>query len=160
MLIERGRVVGLLLDRTTARRAGSAPTGSARRETYRDLPLPRMTNTFVREGHTRPGDIVSSVARGLYVEELGAGQVDTATGEFTFQVRRGALIAGGRLVAASGPCAISGNGLKALSGVRAIGTDLRFDSGAGECGKDGQRARAAVGQPTILVEGLTVRSSD
>jgi predicted Zn-dependent protease len=157
VLIERGRVVGLLLDRTTARRAGSAPTGSARRETYRDLPLPRMTNTFVREGRTRPGEIVSAVSRGLYVEELGAGQVDTATGEFAFQVRRGALIAGGRLVAASGPCAIHGNGLKALAGVRAIGTDLRFDSGAGECGKDGQRARAAVGQPTILVEGLTVQ---
>jgi TldD protein len=160
VLIERGRVVGLLLDRATARRAGSAPTGSARRETYRDLPLPRMTNTFVREGRTRPGEIVSAVARGLYVEELGAGQVDTATGDFAFQVRRGALIAGGRLVAASGPCAIRGNGLKALAGVRAIGTDLRFDSGAGECGKDGQRARAAVGQPTLLVEGLTVRSAD
>jgi len=160
VLIERGRVVGLLLDRATARRAGSAPTGSARRETYRDLPLPRMTNTFVREGRTRPGEIVSAVARGLYVEELGAGQVDTATGEFVFQVRRGALIAGGRVVAASGPCAIHGNGLKALAGVRAIGTDLRFDSGAGECGKDGQRARAAVGQPTLLVEGLTVRSVD
>ena len=110
VLIERGRVVGLLLDRTTARRAGSAPTGSARRETYRDLPLPRMTNTFVREGRTRPGEIVSAVGRGLYVEELGAGQVDTATGEFAFQVRRGALIAGGRPVAASGPCAIHGNG--------------------------------------------------
>jgi predicted Zn-dependent protease len=157
VLIERGRVVGLLLDRATARRAGSAPTGSARRETYRDLPLPRMTNTFVREGRTRPGEIVSAVSRGLYVEELGAGQVDTATGEFTFQVRRGALVAGGRLVAASGPCAIIGNGLKALAGVRAIGTDLRFDSGAGECGKDGQRARAAVGQPTLLVEGLVVQ---
>jgi TldD protein len=97
------------------------------------------------------------VARGLYVEELGAGQVDTATGEFAFQVRRGAIIAGGRLVAASGPCAITGSGLKALAGVRAVGTDLRFDPGAGECGKDGQRARAAVGQPTLLVEGLVVQ---
>ena len=156
VLIERGRVAGLLLDRATARRAGSAPTGSARRETFRDLPLPRMTNTFVREGRWSPGSIVSAVARGLYVEELGAGQVDTATGEFAFQVRRGAIIAGGRLVAASGPCAITGSGLRALAGVRAVGTDLRFDPGAGECGKDGQRARAAVGQPTLLVEGLVV----
>ena len=157
VLIERGRVAGLLLDRATARRAGSAPTGSARRETYRDLPLPRMTNTFVREGRWSAGSIVSAVARGLYVEELGAGQVDTATGEFAFQVRRGALIAGGRLVAASGPCSVVGTGLRALAGVRAVGTDLRFDPGAGECGKDGQRARAAVGQPTLLVEGLLVQ---
>ena len=157
VLIERGRVVGLLLDRATARRAGSAPTGSARRETFRDLPLPRMTNTFVREGRWSAGSIVSAVARGLYVWELGAGQVDTATGEFAFQVRRGAILAGGRMVAASGPCAITGNSLRALAGVRAVGTDLRFDPGAGECGKDGQRARAAVGQPTLLVEGLVVQ---
>jgi TldD protein len=156
VLIERGRVVGLLLDRATARRAGSAPTGSARRETFRDLPLPRMTNTFVREGRWSPGSIVSAVARGLYVWELGPGQVDTASGEFVFQVRRGAIVAGGRMVAASGPCAITGNSLRALAGVRAVGTDLRFDPGAGECGKDGQRARAAVGQPTLLVEGLVV----
>jgi predicted Zn-dependent protease len=160
ILIDRGRVVGLLLDRATARRAGSASTGSARRETFRDLPLPRMTNTFVREGRWSAGSIVSSVARGLYVEELGPGQVETATGEFAFQVRRGHIVAGGRLVAASGPCAITGTGLKALAGVRAVGTDLRFDPGAGECGKDGQRARAAVGQPTLLVEGLTVRAAD
>jgi len=156
VLIERGRVVGLLLDRATARRAGSAPTGSARRETFRDPPLPRMTNTFVREGLWSPGSIVSAVARGLYVWELGPGQVDTASGEFVFQVRRGAIVAGGRMVAASGPCAITGSSLKALAGVRAVGTDLRFDPGAGECAKDGQRARAAVGQPTLLVEGLVV----
>jgi TldD protein len=157
VLIEAGRITGLLLDRGTARRVASAPTGSARRETWRDLPLPRMTNTFVREGSASPADILSQVTKGLYVAELGAGRVDTASGEFEFRVRRGSLIAGGRLVAPVGPCVVAGNGPQALAGVRAVGTDLRFDAGAGECGKDGQRARAAVGQPTILVEGLSVR---
>jgi TldD protein len=157
VLIEAGRISGLLLDRGTARRVASAPTGSARRESWRDLPLPRMTNTFVREGSSTPADIVSQVSRGLYVAELGAGRVDTASGEFEFQVRRGTLVAAGRLVAPVGPCVVAGNGLQALSGVRAVGTDLRFDPGAGECGKDGQRARAAVGQPTVLVEALSVR---
>ena len=160
VLIEGGRVTGLLLDRGTARRVASAPTGSARRESWRDLPLPRMTNTFVREGSVSPADILSQVTKGLYVTELGAGRVDTASGDFEFRVRRGSLIAGGRLVAPVGPCVVAGNGLQALAGVRAVGTDLRFDSGAGECGKDGQRARAAVGQPTILVEGLTVRPAE
>jgi TldD protein len=157
VLVEAGRITGLLLDRGTARSVGSAPTGSARRASWRDLPLPRMTNTFVREGSARPEDIVSQVMRGLYVAELGAGRADTASGEFEFRVRRGSLIAGGRLVAPVGPCVVAGHGLQALAGVRAVGTDLRFDPGAGECGKDGQRARAAVGQPTLLVEGLSVR---
>ena len=157
VLIDAGRVAGLLLDRATALRAGTAPTGSARRESYRDLPLPRMTNTFVLEGNRTPEEIVESVARGIYIEELGQGQVDTATADFVFQVRRGSLIAGGRRVASLAPCVVSGNGVRALGGLRMIGGDLRFDSGAGECGKEGQRARAAVGQPTVLIEGLLVR---
>ncbi len=157
VLIESGRVVGLLLDRATALLAGTAPTGSARRESYRDLPLPRMSNTFVVEGTHAPEEILASVARGVYVAELGAGEVDTVTADFSFRVRRGYLVAGGRIVAPIAPAVVSGNGLTALRGIAMIGNDLRFDAGAGECGKDGQRARAAVGQPTIKVAGLTIR---
>jgi TldD protein len=157
VLIDAGRVAGLLLDRATALRAGTAPTGSARRESYRDLPLPRMTNTFVREGPFAPDEILAAVPRGLYIAELGAGQVDTASADFTFHVRRGYLVAGGRVVAPAGACLVSGNGVRALAGVRMIGSDLRFDPGSGECGKEGQKARAAVGQPTLLIEGLVVR---
>jgi TldD protein len=157
VLIDAGRVAGLLLDRATALRAGTAPTGSARRESYRDLPLPRMTNTFVTEGTRSPEEVLAAVSRGVYVEELGAGRADTASADFSFRVRRGFLVAGGRRVAPLKACVVSGNGLLALSGIRMIGADLRFDEGAGECGKEGQRARAAVGQPTILLEGLSVR---
>jgi TldD protein len=158
VLIDAGRVAGLMLDRATALRARTAPTGSARRESYRDLPLPRMTNTFVREGPHDPEEIVRALPRGLYVAELGRGHVDTASADFAFEVRRGYLIAGGRVVAPAGPCRIEGNGVRAIEGVRMIGSDLRFDSGSGECGKEGQRARAAVGQPTLLVDGLAVVS--
>lgn len=157
VLIEAGRVVGLLLDRATALLAGTAPTGSARRESYRDLPLPRMSNTFVVEGTRSPEEILASVPRGVYIAELGAGEVDTVTADFSFRVRRGYLVAGGRIVAPIAPAVVSGNGLAALRGIAMIGNDLRFDPGAGECGKDGQRARAAVGQPTIKVTGLTIR---
>lgn len=156
-LIERGRVAGLLLDRATALRAGTAPTGSARRESYRDLPLPRMTNTFVTEATRDPAEIVASVGKGIYVEELGAGRVDTATADFTFRVRRASLVAGGRRVAPLRACIVSGNGLRALAGIRMIGSDLKFDAGAGQCGKEGQTARTSVGQPTILIDGLRVR---
>jgi len=156
VLIESGRVVGLLLDRATALLAGTTPTGSARRESYRDLPLPRMSNTFILEGTHPPGEILASVARGLYVAELGTGEVDTVTADFSFSVRRGYLIAGGRAVAPVAAAVVSGNGLRALRGIEMIGMDLRFDAGAGECGKEGQRARASVGQPTIKVAGLSV----
>ena len=154
VLVDAGRVAGLLLDRATALRAGTAPTGSARRESYRDLPLPRMTNTFVRAGTHTPEEIVAAVPRGLYIAELGAGRVDTATADFSFRVRRGYIVADGRKVAPVGPCVIAGNGVTVLAGIRMIGVDLRFDPGTGECGKEGQRARAAVGQPTLLVDGL------
>ncbi|HEU4402011.1 MAG TPA: TldD/PmbA family protein [Candidatus Polarisedimenticolia bacterium] len=157
VLIDSGRVVGLLLDRATALLAETAPTGSARRESYRDLPLPRMTNTFVLAGAHPPEEILASVMRGLYVAELGGGEVDTVTADFSFRIRRGYLIAGGRLVAPLLPSVVAGNGLTALRGIRMIGNDLKFDPGAGECGKEGQRVRAGVGQPTIKVEGLAVR---
>jgi TldD protein len=158
VLIDSGRLVGLLLDRATALLAATSPTGSARRESYRELPLPRMSNTFVMEGRCPPGEILASVPRGLYIAELGAGEVDATRAEFAFNVRRGYLISGGRLVAPIAPAVVSGNGVRALSGIRMVGSDLRFDGGAGECGKDGQRARAAVGQPTIKVDGLTIRA--
>ena len=158
VLIDAGRIAGLMLDRATALRARTAPTGGARRESYRDLPLPRMTNTFVREGPHDPEEIVRALPRGLYVAELGRGQVDTASADFAFEVRRGYLIAGGRRVAPAGSCRIEGNGVRAIEAVTMIGSDLRFDSGSGECGKEGQRARAAVGQPTLLVGGLSVVS--
>jgi TldD protein len=158
VLIDAGRVAGLMLDRATALRARTAPTGSARRESYRDLPLPRMTNTFVREGPHDPEEILRALPRGLYVAELGRGHVDTASADFAFDVRRGYLIAGGRRIAPAGPCRIVGNGVRTIEGVTMIGSDLRFDAGSGECGKEGQRARAAVGQPTLLVDGLSVVS--
>ncbi|MFQ5877367.1 MAG: TldD/PmbA family protein [Acidobacteriota bacterium] len=157
VLIDSGRLVGLMLDRATALRAGMPPTGNARRESYRDRPLPRMTNTFLCDGPHPPEEILASVRRGVYVAELGNGEVDTASGDFSFRVRRAYLIAGGRAVAPIGPAIISGNGVRALRGIRMIGRDLCFDPGTGECGKEGQRARAAVGQPTLRVDGLAIR---
>ncbi len=157
VLIEKGRLVGLLVDRATALRTRTTPTGSARRESYRDLPLPRMSNTFVREGPRTPAEILSSVGRGIYIQELGAGEVDASSAQFSFRVKRAYLISGGRLIAPIAPAVVSGDGVRALRDIKMIGGDLRFDGGAGECGKDGQRARAAVGQPTIRVDGLVVR---
>jgi TldD protein len=37
-----------------------------------------------------------------------------------------------------------------------IGNDMKLDPGVGTCGKDGQGVPVGVGQPTLLVDGLTV----
>jgi len=160
VLIDSGRLVGLLLDRATALLAGTTPTGSARRESYRDLPLPRMTNTFVVEGRYSPEEILASVPRGVYIAELGAGEVDTFSGEFSFTARRGSLVADGRILSPLRPFTVSGSGIGVLRGLRMVGNDLRFDTGGGECGKEGQRARASVGQPTLRVDGLVVQPAE
>jgi len=160
VLIDSGRLVGLLLDRGTARLAGTAPTGSARRESYRDPPLPRMSNTYVVEGHRTRDEVIGSVARGIYVAGLESGVVDTVTADFSFRVTRGALIVGGRIIAPLAPFEVAGSGSAALRGITLIGSDLRFDDGAGGCGKEGQKARAAVGQPTLRIDGLSVRPLD
>jgi TldD protein len=43
-----------------------------------------------------------------------------------------------------------------LTRVKGIGDDLALDEGVGICGKAGQSIPAGVGQPTLLIEGLTV----
>jgi TldD protein len=118
-----------------------------------------MTNTFVLEGTHEPGEILESVRRGIYIAELGAGEVDTASGDFSFGIRSGYLVADGRIAAPLARCVVVGNSVSVLAGIKMIGIDLKFDPGAGECGKDGQKARAGVGMPTMKIEGLSIRPS-
>ena len=49
-----------------------------------------------------------------------------------------------------------GNGPDAMTRVSMIGNDMALDSGIGTCGKDGQGVPVGVGQPTMLIDGLTV----
>ena len=49
-----------------------------------------------------------------------------------------------------------GNGPEVLKKVSMVGNDLKLDDGVGTCGKDGQSVPVGVGQPTMLIENLTV----
>jgi len=40
--------------------------------------------------------------------------------------------------------------------VKMIGNDLALDEGVGVCGKDGQSVPVGVGQPSLLIDQLTV----
>lgn len=156
ILITRGILRTFLCDRVTGSRLGRETTGNGRRESFRDLPLPRMSNTFLMAGEEDPEEIIRQTRRGVYVERLAGGRVDTATGDFFFRGGAGRLIEEGRLTAPLRPFALAGNGLAALRSLDRIGSDLSFGTGAGSCGKEGQQIPVAVGQPTIRLRSLAV----
>ena len=156
MLIEDGILVGYMQDRQNARLMGMRPTGNGRRESYAHQTMPRMTNTYMRAGERDPAEILAGVRRGLYAKSFGGGQVDITSGKFVFTATEAYLIEDGRLTAPIKGATLIGNGPDCLTKVRAIGNDLELDHGVGTCGKDGQWVPVGVGQPTLLIEGLTV----
>jgi TldD protein len=156
VLIEDGVLVGLMQDRQNARLMGVQPTGNGRRQSFAHLPMPRMTNTYMRAGERHPDEILGGVRRGLYARSFGGGQVDITSGKFVFSASEAYLIEDGRLTAPVKGATLIGNGPDCLTRVGAVGNDLELDHGIGTCGKDGQWVPVGVGQPTLLIEGLTV----
>jgi TldD protein len=159
VLIERGVLRDYMWDLAEARRVGHGLTGNGRRESYRHMPIPRMTNTYIDAGSHDPEEIVQSVKRGVFVRRLGGGQADPAKGDFVFSVTEGYLIEDGRITAPIRGATLIGNGPEVLKQIDMVGTDLALDPGMGTCGK-GQSARASVGQPTIRILRLTVGGTD
>jgi TldD protein len=155
-LIEDGILKGYMQDRLNARLMGVAPTGNGRRESYAHAPMPRMTNTFMLGGSEDPGTILSSVKKGIFAKSFGGGQVDITSGKFVFSCTEAYEIENGRLGRPLKGATLIGNGPDVLTRVRAIGNDMALDEGVGICGKGGQSVPAGVGQPTLLVDGLTV----
>jgi TldD protein len=156
VLIEDGILVGYMQDRQNARLMGAAPTGNGRRQSFAHAPMPRMTNTYMRAGERDPGEILASVRHGLYAVSFGGGQVDITSGKFVFSASEAYLIEDGKVTAPVKGATLIGNGPDCLTKVRAVGNDLKLDHGIGTCGKDGQWVPVGVGQPTLLIEGLTV----
>ena len=156
VLIEDGILVGYMQDRQNARLMGMRPTGNGRRQSYAHQTMPRMTNTYMRAGERDPAEILAGVKRGLYARNFGGGQVDITSGKFVFTAAEAYLIEDGRITAPVKGATLIGNGPDCLTKVRAVGNDLQLDHGVGTCGKDGQWVPVGVGQPTLLIEGLTV----
>jgi TldD protein len=155
-LIEDGILKGYLQDRMNARLMGVAPTGNGRRESFAHAPMPRMTNTFMLAGKDDPAEILARAGNGIYARSFGGGQVDITSGKFVFSCTEAYRIENGRLGAPLKGATLIGDGPSVLTKVRAIGNDLALDEGVGICGKGGQTVPAGVGQPTLLIEGLTV----
>ena len=156
VLIEDGRLVGLMQDRMNARLMGAKPTGNGRRQGHAYTPMPRMTNTLMLGGDKDPKEIIGSVKKGLYCANFGGGQVDIVSGKFVFSVTEGYLIENGKLAAPVKGATLIGAGSEALTRVGMIGNDMEIDRGIGTCGKDGQGVPVGVGQPTLRIDALTV----
>ena len=155
-LIEDGILVGYMQDKLNARLMGARPTGNGRRESFTQLPMPRMTNTYMRAGHHDPAEIIRSVKKGLYAPNFGGGQVDITSGKFTFSASEAYLIEDGKITRPVKGATLIGNGPEVLNRVSMIGNDLKLDEGVGVCGKDGQSVPVGVGQPTLKIDAMTV----
>ncbi|GIT85201.1 MULTISPECIES: metalloprotease TldD [Roseobacter] len=158
-LIEDGILVGYMQDRQNARLMGVAPTGNGRRESYAHAPMPRMTNTYMLGGDAAPGEIVSDLKDGIYAVGFGGGQVDITNGKFVFSCTEAYRVQNGKVGAPVKGATLIGDGATALKQIRAIGNDMSLDPGMGNCGKAGQWVPVGVGQPTLMIGGLTVGGS-
>ena len=156
VLIEDGILKGYLQDRLNARLMGMEATGNGRRESFAHAPMPRMTNTFMLAGGDEPGELVGRVKDGIYAKSFGGGQVDITSGKFVFSCTEAYRIRGGKIAEPIKGATLIGDGPTVLTRVKGIGNDLALDEGIGICGKGGQSVPAGVGQPTLLIDGLTV----
>jgi TldD protein len=153
-VIEGGRLTSFLYDHLTAERDGVASTGNGRRESFRHLPIPRMTNTYIAPGDATPEAIIAEVEKGFYAVSFGGGQVDPATGDFVFGVSEGYLIEGGKVTSPCRGATLIGNCLDALMAIDAVGDDFFMKTGI--CGKGGQKVPVGTGQGHVRVRAMTV----
>ena len=159
VLIEDGILVGYMQDRQNARLMGVEPTGNGRRESFAHIPMPRMTNTYMLGGDADPASIVASLKDGIYAVGFGGGQVDITNGKFVFSCTEAYRVRNGVVGEAVKGATLIGDGATALKQIRAIGNDMALDPGIGSCGKQGQFVPVGVGQPTLMIGGLTIGGS-
>ncbi|MDX1950255.1 MAG: metalloprotease TldD [Rickettsiales bacterium] len=160
ILIEDGILVGYIQDRLNARLMGVKPTGNGRRESYEHSILPRMTNTYMLNGNSSQEELISRVKNGIYAVSFGGGQVDITSGKFVFSANEAYKIEDGKIKYPVKGATIIGNGPECLKNVKGIANDMKLDDGVGTCGKDGQGVPVGVGQPSLLISGLTIGGTE
>lgn len=160
VLIEDGILKGYMQDHMNAKLMGVNPTGNGRRESYKEVTMPRMTNTYMLPGKHTPEEIISSVKKGLYAVNFGGGQVDITSGKFVFSSSEAYLIENGKITQPVKGATLIGDGPTVLKKVSMVGNDLKLDPGIGTCSKDGQNVPVGVGQPTLKVDAITVGGTE
>jgi TldD protein len=154
ILVDKGILKTFMYDRLTAIKDGTTSTGNGRRESYKNRPIPRMTNTMITPGESDPGEILRTTPEGLFVKKMGGGQVNTVNGDFVFEVSEGYLIENGSIGEPVRGATLTGNGPHVLMSIDRVGSDLGFSIGT--CGKDGQGSPVSDAQPTLRIPDITV----
>ncbi|MCX6506697.1 MAG: TldD/PmbA family protein [Actinobacteria bacterium] len=155
VLIEDGILTDYMWDHLRARKEGRRSSGNGRRQSYQNLPMVRMTNTYLLAGEEDPESIIASTPKGVYVKHLGGGQVNTATGDFVFGMTEAYLIEDGKVTEPLREGNLIGNGPEVLQRIDALGNDFAMGP-PGTCGKDGQGVPVGDGVPTLRVSSLTI----
>ncbi|HEX7078231.1 MAG TPA: TldD/PmbA family protein [Candidatus Eisenbacteria bacterium] len=156
VLVEGGILRSYLLDKQNGALLGLRSTGNARRMSYRQWPLVRMTNTYIDRGASDPASLLSGITKGFYAAQLGGGSVDTTSGNFNFAVREGYWIENGRITRPVRNAVLIGNSIETMKRIEGLGNDLAVEQSHGTCGKDGQWVPNGVGQPTVRFSSIVV----
>ena len=159
-LIEDGKLVGYMQDRLNGDLMGTGTSGNCRRESYAHPPMPRMTNTFLDNGSDSPDDLRAELKSGIYAVGFGGGQVDITSGKFVFNCTEAYRVENGEVLYPVKGATLIGDGPTALHKIIGIGNDMALDPGIGNCGKAGQWLPVCVGQPTVLMEGITIGGTE
>ncbi len=157
VLVENGILTSYMHDKISAKHYKVKPTGNGRRESFQHYIQPRMRNTYMLAGESKPEDVIKNVEKGIYVADVSNGQVKIGEGDFAFYVSQGNMIENGKLTAPIKDINIMGNGPKMLQNVTMVANDLEMHTGGtGACGKGGQSVPVGFGMPTVLVKSMTV----
>lgn len=155
-IVKEGVLTSYLHDRISAKHYGIQSTGNGRRESFRQMPIPRMRATYMESGNVTEEEIISTVKKGIYAAHFTNGQVQIGAGDFTFFVKDGYLIENGKLTQPIKDINIIGNGPKALADITMVANNYKIDNGTWTCGKNGQSCPVTCGMPSALVSKLTV----
>ena len=155
-IVKEGILTSYLHDRISAKHYGIPSTGNGRRESFRQMPIPRMRATYMEAGNVTEEEMISTVKKGIYASSFTNGQVQIGAGDFTFFVKDGYLIENGKLTQPIKDINIIGNGPRALADITMVGNNYKMDNGTWTCGKDGQSCPVTCGMPSALVSKLTV----
>ena len=100
--------------------------------------------------------MVANVDKGIYAVNFSGGQVDITSGKFVFVVNKAYLIEQGKITTPLKGATLIGDGPSALKQISMVADDMQLDDGVGTCGKEGQSVPVGVGQPSVLLNRITV----
>ncbi|MDD4127392.1 MAG: TldD/PmbA family protein, partial [Methanomicrobium sp.] len=152
-IIKNGVLKSFLHSRQTLAAVGNGDAGHARAEPG-EVPVVRMSNTFIENGESSYDEIISECKNGILLKGSRGGQVDPGRGVFQFNAEYGYLIENGELAGMVRDVSLSGDILKTLHNIVLCAGDRKMSPGY--CGKSGQSVPVTDGSPHILLKSAVI----